>query len=85
MPSSPTTAATHVQRRLLPALAVSIVFAAAAAATPAAEAATHHRPAGPPGWAGRMTHRVPPPPRTAILPPVGPVRADVAAARVGAV
>jgi hypothetical protein len=44
MPSSPTTAATHVQRRLLPALAV-----------------------------------------TAILPPVGPVRADVAAARVGAV
>jgi hypothetical protein len=83
MPSSPTTAATHVQRRLLPALAVSIVFAAAAAATPAAEAATHHHPAGP--WAGRMTHRVPPPPRTAILPPVGPVRADVAAGRVGAV
>jgi hypothetical protein len=84
MPSSPTTAATHVQRRLLPALAVSIVFAAAAA-TPAAEAATHDRPAGPPGWAGRMTHRVPPAPRSAILPPVGPVRADVAAGRVGAV
>jgi hypothetical protein len=82
MPSSPATAATHVQRRLLPALAVSIVFAAAAA-TPAAAAATHR--AAPAGWAGRITHQVPPPAPTAILPPVGPVRADVAAARVGAV